>query len=515
MANYGDKTHDAVANNAVNGEIAESPIDRIAKLLAGDKKVKVAGIDCDGILRGKIIHKSKFLSSLESGFGMSSAIFGWDMHDVLYTEETSLTSADSGYQDFTAVIDLDSFRRLPFEDNIAFFLLHFYIQEKPVFADGRGLVKALTNNLADSGYKGLAGVELEFMNFQTPSQDGYSSSTDRPNLAAFLANNAPKALRPVTAGAFGYSATRPIMAKQYFHDIFDQSLELDCPIEGWHTESGPCVYEAALAVSQVSHMADNVALFKSVFSTNAVKSTGLIYLSRLVCKSVGVQHNITPCFMAKPIQGLPGNSGHIHVSLTTKEGQNVFVRETPDADPRWPDMAYLSDTGRHFLAGIISALPDIMPLLAPNVNSYKRLVENYWAPVSVSWGFEDRLASIRLVAPPSCKPSATRFEIRVPGADIHPHYALSAIFYAGLRGIKNRMQITIPPESARPKETPAERLPNTLEAALGRFGAKDSVARQILGDEFVDFFTVSRRHELRQWREAVTDWEFSRYIETV
>ncbi|KAJ9429782.1 glutamine synthetase [Fusarium oxysporum] len=439
----------------------------IAKLLAGDKKVKVAGIDCDGILRGKIIHKSKFLSSLESGFGMSSAIFGWDMHDVLYTEETSLTSADSGYQDFTAVIDLNSFRRLP----------------QPVFADGRGLVKALTNNLADSGYKGLAGVELEFLNFQTPSQDGYSSSTDRPNLAAFLANNAPKALRPVTAGAFSYSATRPIMAKQYFHDIFDQSLEIDCPIEGWHTESGPCVYEAALAVSQVSHMADNVALFK------------------LVCKSVGVQHNITPCFMAKPIQGLPGNSGHTHVHpMPTHDG---------------PDMANLSDTGRHFLAGIISALPDIMPLLAPNVNSYKRLVENYWAPVSVSWGFEDRLASIRLVAPPSCKPSATRFEIRVPGADIHPHYALSAIFYAGLRGIKNKMQITIPPESARPKETPAERLPNTLEAALGRFSAKDSVARQILGDEFVDFFTVSRRHELRQWREAVTDWEFSRYIETV
>ncbi|KAI1018341.1 hypothetical protein LB503_005515 [Fusarium chuoi] len=355
------------------------------------------------------------------------------------------------------------------------------------------------------------------MNFQTPSQNGYGSSTDRPNLAAFLVHNAPEAFRPVTPGAFGYSATRPIMAKQYFHDIFDQSLAVDCPVEGWHTESGPRVYEAvcprrhcahrkciadvyqiqALAVSQVSQLADNVALFK------------------LVCKSVGVQHNITPCFMAKPIHGLPGNSGHIHVSLTTSDGKNAFVQETPDIDARWPDMTYLSDTGRHFLAGIISALPDIMPLLAPNVNSYKRLVENYWAPVSVSWGFEDRLASIRLVAPPSCKPSATRFGIRVPGADIHPHYALSAIFYAGLRGMKNMMQITTPPESARPKEIPAERLPNTLEAALERFSAKDSMARPILGDDFVDFFTVSRCHELRQWREAVTDWEFSRYVETV
>ncbi|KAJ4256857.1 hypothetical protein NW762_008953 [Fusarium torreyae] len=219
--------------------------------------------------------------------------------------------------------------------------------------------------------------------------------------------------------------------------------------------------------------------------------------------------------MAKPIQGLPGNSGHIHVSLTTNEGKNAFVRKTPDTDAPWSDMAYLSDTGRQFLAGILDALPDIMPLLAPNVNSYKRLIENYWAPVSVSWGYEDRLASIRLVAPPSCKPSATRFEIRVPGADIHPHYALNAIFSAGLRGIENKMQVTIPPESARSKDCPAERLPNSLEAAVERFNAKGSVARQILGDEFVDFFTISRNHELRQWREAVTDWEFSRYIETV
>lgn len=82
------------------------------------------------------------------------------------------------------------------------------------------------------------------MNFQTPSEDGYSDPNGRTNLAAFLNKNAPKALRPVTAGAFGYSATRPIMAKEYFHEIFDRSLEIGCPIEGWHTESGPCVYEA-------------------------------------------------------------------------------------------------------------------------------------------------------------------------------------------------------------------------------------------------------------------------------
>lgn len=162
MTSSTNASHEAPTNktsvNGVNGANGtESSVDRITRLLANDTKVKVAGIDCDGLLRGKIIHKDKFLSSLKSGFGMSSAIFGWDMHDVLYTEETGLTSAESGYQDFTAMIELDSFRRLPFENNIAFFLLHFYIQDKPVFADGRGLIKSLTNDLAARGYEALAG----------------------------------------------------------------------------------------------------------------------------------------------------------------------------------------------------------------------------------------------------------------------------------------------------------------------------------------------------------------------
>mgnify|MGYP000973835408 CR=1 FL=1 len=94
-------------------------------------------------------------------------------------------------------------------------------------------------------------------------------------------------------------------------------------------------------------------------------------------------------------------------------------------------------------------------------------------------------------------------ELDVGAPDIEQ---LNAIFRAGLHGIENKSQVAIPPESARPKDSPAERLPNSLEAAVERFSAKGSVARQIFGDEFVDYFTVTRSHELRQWREAVTDW---------
>ncbi|KIY00434.1 uncharacterized protein Z520_04119 [Fonsecaea multimorphosa CBS 102226] len=230
------------------------------------------------------------------------------------------------------------------------------------------------------------------MNFQTPGEEGYASDSHtahRPNVAAFLEDNAPKRLRPITVDNFGYSLSRPNATRRYFYDIFDKSAQFNCNIEGWHTETGPGVYEAALKVSEVGEIADRVSLFK--------------YL----VKSIGVDHNVTPCFMAKPLQGFAGNSGHVHVSLCGADGRNLF------------------------LASLLEALPDLMPVFAPTVNSYKRLVENYWAPVDLSWGLEDRLSSIRLIAPPVCKPSATRFEVRVPGADTHPHFTLHAILGAG------------------------------------------------------------------------------------
>lgn len=210
--------------------------------------------------------------------------------------------------------------------------------------------------------------------------------------------------------------------------------------------------------------------------------------------------------MAKPVYGLPGNSGHIHISLVDKDGHNIFARSEPDTLAMWPDIEHLSDLGRYFLAGLLEALPDLMPLFAPTINSYKRLVENYWAPVDVTWGLEHRLSSVRLVAPPICKPEATRFEVRIPGADMHPHYALTAILGAGWRGVQRKADITVPPSASRPEGVRAVLLPNTLEAAVAKFRAPQSLAREIFSDEFVDFFAATREHEIRLWREAVTDW---------
>jgi glutamine synthetase len=326
-------------------------------------------------------------------------------------------------------------------------------------------------------------------------------TTNSSSTAAFLKKGSPHALQHLTESMTGYSLTRPVHNQAWYYDVFRACERFSTNIEGWHTESGPGVFEAALEYGEIKEMADRAGLFK------------------YVVKSVGSRHGITPCFMAKPRQGLPGNSGHMHVSLVNQSGTNIFSRDDADPNPPYPDLAYVSDTGRHFLAGILSGLADVMPILAPTINSYKRLVENFWAPVTVSWGLEHRAASIRLIAPPIAPAKATRFEIRVAGADANPFLVLAAIVGLGWRGVELKLDIPVPPlgkgEQVGGKTDQGERLAKNLGAATERMMRKGSVAREVFGDEFVEHFGGTREHELRLWEEAVTDWEVKRYIEIV
>ena len=131
----------------------------LEKLLEHDTKVKVAGIDIDGILRGKLMSKKKFLSIAESGFGFCSVIFGWDMHDQTYFKELKISNADNGYRDIIAVPDLESFRRIPWEDNVPFFLISFMDPDTggPVSACPRGLLKTASEKLEKQGFGAMAG----------------------------------------------------------------------------------------------------------------------------------------------------------------------------------------------------------------------------------------------------------------------------------------------------------------------------------------------------------------------
>ncbi|KAH7037095.1 uncharacterized protein B0I36DRAFT_420211 [Microdochium trichocladiopsis] len=471
----------------------EVTVENLAEILKDDAGVKLAGIDVDGQLRGKLVSKKKFLSIAKSGFGFCSVVFGWDQHDMTYFRELTISNKENGYRDLLAIPDLSSFRRIPWEDNVPFFLVSFYDPDtnEPLCACPRGLLKVQLEKLKSQGYDAMAGAEFEFFQFKTPQAESPT---------VFLRDNPAQSLPPLTEGMFGYSVTRPFQNKEYYYDIFDSCAKFKCDIEGWHTESGPGVYEAALEFGQIAEMADRATLFK------------------YAVKCVAAKYDIIPCFMAKPKQGLPGNSGHTHVSVVDKDGKNLFARDTKDPDAKYPDIEYLSDLGRHFLAGLLEGLPDVMPLLAPNVNSYKRLVENFWAPVTVSWGLEHRAASIRIIAPPTSKPGATRFEVRVPGADTNSSFIMAAILGLGWRGVEKKLEIPIPPlgkgEDVGGASDGGERLARNLRDATARFMRKDSIAREVFGDAFVDHYGGTREHEIRLWDEAVTDWELKRYIET-
>jgi glutamine synthetase len=148
----------------------------LPNLLANDIKVKVAGIDSDGVLRGKVMAKEKFLGIAEKGFGFSSALFGWDMHDMLWTTEARVAPPESGYADFLAVIDLNTFRRLPWEENIPFFLVRFLDDTRPVSADGRSMLRSLCDKLTGEGVCALAGGNLREYGERSSKADNIQSN---------------------------------------------------------------------------------------------------------------------------------------------------------------------------------------------------------------------------------------------------------------------------------------------------------------------------------------------------
>ncbi|KAF7726917.1 hypothetical protein EC973_008212 [Apophysomyces ossiformis] len=452
-------------------------IENIKELLEKDNKVKVAAVDIDGVLRGKVIHKDKFLSLVEGGFGFCSVLFGWDIHDAVYSTDVEFSGKDHQFYDFLAQIDLSTFRRIPWEDNIPFFLVKLVhpVTHKPLYCCPRTLLKSATDDLAGLGFKAYCGVEYEFYCFKETSES--------------LAQKGYTNLSPLTLGKFGYSLLRPLQNQEFYYNTFNWLQEFKVDIEGWHTETGPGVFEAALCYQEASEAADRAALFKTSV------------------KQIATKHNIMASFMAKPYQGLPGCSGHTHFSLKDERGNNAFAVGEPSHIP------HMTKTMVYFLAGVLRGLPSILAILAPTINSYKRLVENYWAPVDVSWGVDSRLGAVRVIIPPIASGNATRLEMRVPGADVNPHLVIAAVLKCGSWGIKTKQELPVGPLDQPGGK--GERLARTLQEAIVAMEAKDSVARTVLGDEFVDHYCKTRKHEWTLWQNAVTDYELNRYMELV
>lgn len=437
------------------------------------RRVKLAGVDIDGVLRGKFISVPKFWSALEKGFGFCDVIFGWDVGDELYDNAT-LTGWHSGYPDVLSRIDPTTLRFLPSEPHTAHFLIDFYRDEKhPHPACPRNLLKSVVARLGAAGFRAEVGVELEYWIFrETPASLREKSFQD---------------LSPLSPGMFGYSWVRTGQFSELLADLHEQLTAFDIDVEAFHTETGPGVYETALNHADPLRAADMAALFKS--------------LMKVLC----ARHGLSVTFMAKWNAKLPGSSGHIHQSLWDSTGsQNLF------ADPKAPEG--LSQLGRHYIGGLCQLSPALTALFAPNVNSYKRYVPGMWAPMTASWGIENRTCSMRAITGQSEK--ATRLEFRQPAADLNPHIAIAACLAAGLYGVTQAVEPPAPAGGDATQASAAPPLPHTLAQAVAKLTESDLV-RQVLPEEFVDHYVRTRQFELRQFEKGVTDWELARYFESI
>jgi glutamine synthetase len=432
--------------------------------------VKVGVVDIDGILRGKYISRAKFLSALESGFGFCDVVVGWDCQDQLY-DNVKYTGWHTGYPDAAVRILPESCRALPQEDNGLFFLCEFAPPTEAVCP--RGLLRRVLDRAHASGFHVYVGFEYEIFFFrETPE--------------SVRAKNY-RNLQPMAPGWFGYSVIRNSVASGFYRQMLEFCDAMDFGIEGLHEETGAGVIEAAITVDAALHSADKAALFKTFI------------------KVLAQQNGMMATFMAKHSRDWPGQSGHIHLSLKSKDGASVFF----DAGQKHQ----MSEAMRHFVGGQQKLMPELLAMVSPTVNSYTRLIPGYWAPTDATWGVENRTTSLRVI-PGSAK--SQRVEYRVAAADANPYVVLSAALASGLYGIEHKIE----PEAevsgnAYDKKFPERlALPRTLWESAQRL-KKSKMAREWFGDDFVDHFVATREWEEREFRKHITDWELARYFEII
>jgi glutamine synthetase len=436
----------------------------------GIRKVKLGGFDIDGILRGKYVSLDKFWGVAEGGLGFCDVIFGWDSADQLY-DNSEVTGWHSGYPDVRATVDLSTYRKIPWEPDTAAFILDFEAEVgKPLPVSPRQLLQKIDAKAASLGFAVKCASEYEFFIFKESPESvrakGYSGLT------------------PLTPGMFGYSWLRASENAGLVHALQDGLNAYDIEIEGFHTETGPGVYEAAIKYDSLARAADKAALFKTA------------------AKEICFRNGAMPCFMAKFSKDLPGCSGHIHQSLWSLDGKPLFH------DAKAP--RGLSKTLQHYVAGQVTLMPAFTALIAPTINSYKRMVRGAWSPTMATWGIENRTTALRVI-PGS--PSSTRVEYRFAAADMNAYIAMAASAAAGLYGVEK--QLELPPETTgNGYDAKAVPLPSTLRAATDALAAS-ALARELLGEAFVNHYVRTRDWECRQFDAAVTRWEHERYFEII
>src|ERR671918_680622 len=321
---------------------------------------------------------------------------------------------------------------------------------------------------------------------------GFDTFNVGPELEYFLFED-DKGTEPLDEG--GYFAMTALDAAWELRNETIAALEsMGIPIEYVHHEVGPSQHEIDMRFAPALEMADHTITY------------------RLVVKEIAKKAGFHATFMPKPIFGENGSGMHTHQSLFTN-GRNAFF----DADDKW----HLSDVGKAFIAGQLRHAREIAAVFAQWVNSYKRLVPGYEAPVYVAWSQRNRSALIRI---PLYKPGseqATRAEIRCPDPACNPYLTFAALLHAGLEGIEKGYELPEPMETNLYHLTAEQRrergivsLPETLGEAIDELAGSE-LARKALGEHIFDNYVRLKRQEWDEYRVQLTEWELDRYLSTL
>ena len=340
---------------------------------------------------------------------------------------------------------------------------------KPFEGDPRYILRRATDKAESMGLKMNVGAECEFFLFHT-DENGVPTTNTNDKAGYFD-------LTPVDLGE---NARR---------DMVINLEKMGFETEASHHESAPGQHEIGFKYNEAIISADNIMTFK------------------YVVRNIAMKHGLHATFMPKPVHGVAGSGMHTNISLFDLDGRNVFYDAKGDFE--------LSQTAMYFMGGIMQHIKAITAVTNPTINSYKRLVSGYEAPVNIAWSTGNRSPLIRI---PVKREESTRIELRSPDPSCNPYFAFALCLQAGLKGIEEKI---MPPgpvnknifemNQEERKEAGIENLPGSLERAVEEL-KKDDFVRKALGEHTAERFLDAKEQEVKLYNEAVHQWELDHYL---
>ena len=429
--------------------------------MRGIEDIECITPDFAGVPRGKMMPTSKFTG--DTSLALPSALY---RHTISgdYPEETANFRYEARDGDLKLVPDLSTLSAVPWETDPTAQVICDIINSdgQEVSYTPRNVLKRVMSLYKDKGWKPIVAPEIEFY---------LVAKNEDPDYPLFPPKG--RSGRSITGGQ-GYSMAGINEFDELIDDIYHfserQGLEIDTLIH----EEGPAQLEINLRHGDPIFLADQVFLFKRTI------------------REAALNHGIYATFMAKPMEGQPGSAMHIHQSVVdAKTGKNIF--SNPDGTA--------SKEFFHFVGGMQKYVPAALVMMAPYVNSYRRLTPDMAAPVNTAWGYDNRTTAFRV---PVSDAAARRVENRLPSSDANPYLALAASLACGWLGIQNAIEPTAPSEDSA-NEGLIE-LPRGLLEAVALM-ENEPALKEVLGEEFIHLYAGVKRAEFETFMQVISPWE--------